>query len=70
MGEVLTQRQESDAEKIYKWRLCWLLGEGFTLDGARELADNNKVDVRYAIKVLASAKAKGYDEKFVINLIT
>ena len=70
MSEVQAQPREDDATKVYKWRMCWLLSAGFSAEGARILTENPSVDFRYAMKVMESAKRKGYDEKFVIDLIT
>jgi hypothetical protein len=51
------------------WRVEWLRHGGFTKRNATILA-KLPIDYRYANKVMKDCKEKGYDETFVMNLIT
>lgn len=66
MGEVAVREVESN--RVVIWKMEWLTHGGFSKRNA-ELIATSKVDYRYAIDVLNSAKQKGYDEDFVIKLI-
>ena len=61
-----------DTEKptdAFSWRVEWLRHGGFNKRNANILA-RTTIDYRYANKVMKDCKAKGYDEAFVMNLIT
>jgi hypothetical protein len=54
--------------RVQEWRVQWLRAGGYTKKNATLIAKSN-IDWRYANDVLLHAKEKGYDEKFVMNLI-
>lgn len=66
-----TEEVETDREsiKVIEWRQGWLRDGGFTKRNAHILACGN-IDWRYANKVLHDCKEKGYDEDFVMTLIS
>ncbi len=68
MSEVITK--EPEQEKVFKWRLCWLLSAGFSAKGAEKIANRTDVHVAFACRTMDNAKRKGYDEAFVIDLLT
>ncbi len=53
----------------FTWRVEWLRHGGFTKRNAAIIA-RLPIDYRYANRVMKDAKEKGYDEAFVMNLIT
>lgn len=63
----LTEIQD-EAVKVYEWRYEWLRAGGFNKRNARILAES-PVPWRFAVDCLKHAKAKGYDEKFVMDLL-
>lgn len=62
-------RAAIEAANVLEWRLSWLRHGGFNKRNARVLAENPRIDWRYANNLLANAKRKGYDETFVMNLL-
>lgn len=66
-----TEEVETDREviKVMEWRAGWLRAGGFTKRNANILACGS-IDWRYANKVLKDCLDKGYDQDFVMTLIS
>ena len=65
---VVTQGAQVESTKVYEWRMQWLRAGGYTKKNANIIAKSH-LDWRYANQILKSCEAKGFDEKFVMNLI-
>ena len=65
-----TEEVELDREsiRVVEWRQTWLRAGGFNKRNARLIAESS-IDWRYANDLLKNARAKGHDEKFVIDLL-
>lgn len=74
MAKVLTANEvigeELESTRVIRWRKQWLVAGGFSMANADKLANDTRVEKNYAIDLLANCKAKGYDEEFVMNLLT
>jgi len=74
MGRVLTATEvigpELEQAKVIRWRKQWLVAGGFSMGNAETLANIPSVEKDYAIDLLKNAQAKGYDEAFVMELLT
>lgn len=74
MAKVLTAGdvigEEVEQAKVIRWRKQWLVAGGFSMHNAELLAANMRIDKDFANMTLLNAKAKGYDEEFVMNLLT
>lgn len=68
MPQVEVER-DREVVRVYEWRLQWLRHGGFNKRNANRLA-GSEVNYKYAIKVLNDCKDKGYDEEFVMRLLT
>jgi hypothetical protein len=74
MAKVLTADdvigEEVEQAKVVRWRKQWLVAGGFSMHNADILASNSRIDKDYANRLLLNAKEKGYDEEFVMSLLT
>lgn len=74
MAKVLTAGdvigEEIEQTRVIRWRKQWLVAGGFSMANADIIASNMRIEKNYAIDLLANCKAKGYDEAFVMNLLT
>lgn len=74
MAKVLTADdvigKELESTRVIRWRKQWLVAGGFSMANADILASNPRIEKSYAIDLLANCKAKGYDEEFVMSLLT
>lgn len=59
---------EVEVARVFEWRVQWLRAGGYSKKNA-ELIAKTPLDWRYANEILEACKSKGYDEKFVMDLI-
>jgi hypothetical protein len=57
-----------ECQRVLNWKMSWLISAGFSVDAAEQIA-NSEVDFRFAISTYINAKARGYDEEFVLKLL-
>jgi hypothetical protein len=65
---VVASDSPVESIRVHEWRVQWLRAGGYTKKNANIIAKSH-LDWRYANEVLKSCEAKGFDEKFVMNLI-
>lgn len=68
MAEVLTER--NDKEAVVNWKMTWLVSAGFSVGVATVIAQDENMNWRLAMECLPHAKRKGFDEAFVLELLS